>query len=81
MWTLSTAGLSYATDPMAAFAAAETKLTKALSSVPDHARGHMVLGFIDILTKRAVQGTSPNVNMRWRGWIEISPTPMQYRSR
>ena len=49
-------GLSYATDPMAAFAAAETKLTKALSSVPDHARGHMVLGFVDILTKRAVQG-------------------------
>ena len=28
-------------DPMAAFAAAETKLTKALSSVPDHAGGHL----------------------------------------
>ena len=44
------------TDPMAAFAAAEAKLTKALSSVPDHARGHMYLGFVDILTKRAAQG-------------------------
>ena len=29
----------FVTDPMAAFAAAEAKLTKALSSVPDHARG------------------------------------------
>jgi catalase len=29
--------LSFVTDPIAAFAAAESKLTKALSSVPDHA--------------------------------------------
>ncbi len=35
---------SFVTDPVAAFAAAEAKLTKALSSVPDHARGHMCLG-------------------------------------
>ena len=35
---------SFAADPTAAFAAAEAKLTKALSSVPDHARGHMVPG-------------------------------------
>ena len=41
---------------MAAFAAAEAKLTKALSSVPDHARGHMWLGLVEILTKRAAQG-------------------------
>ena len=41
---------------MAAFAAAEAKLTKALSSVPDHARGHMCLGFVDICTKRAAEG-------------------------
>ena len=47
---------SFVTDPMAAFAAAEAKLTKALSSVPDHARGHMYLGFVDILTKRAAEG-------------------------
>ena len=46
----------FVTDPVAAFAAAEAKLTKALSSVPDHARGHMLLGFVEILTKRAAEG-------------------------
>jgi TolB-like protein/class 3 adenylate cyclase len=46
----------FVTDPMAAFAAAEAKLTKALSSVPDHARGHRLLGYVEILTKRAEQG-------------------------
>ena len=45
-----------ATDPTAAFAAAEAKLTEALSSVPDHASGHMYLGLVDIFTKRAAQG-------------------------
>src|ERR1700729_3179703 len=49
---------SFVTDPSAAFAAAEPKLTKALSSVPDHARGHMWLGLVDIWTKRAAQGVS-----------------------
>jgi TolB-like protein/class 3 adenylate cyclase len=44
------------TDPMAAFAAAEAKLAKALSSVPDHAVGHLWLGLVDILTKRAAEG-------------------------
>jgi TolB-like protein len=48
--------LLYVTDPAGAFAAAETKLTKALSSVPDHARGHMWLGYSDVFTKRAAQG-------------------------
>jgi TolB-like protein/class 3 adenylate cyclase len=48
--------LSFVADPMAAFAAAEAKLTKALSSVPDHARAHMFLGLVDIFTKRAAQG-------------------------
>src|SRR5271166_2967049 len=47
---------SYVTDPMAAFAAAEAKLTKALSSVPDHPRAHMYLGIVDIYTRRAVEG-------------------------
>jgi TolB-like protein/class 3 adenylate cyclase/TPR repeat protein len=47
---------SFVTDPSAAFAAAEAKLIKALSSVPDHARGHMWLGLVDIWTKRALQG-------------------------
>ena len=46
----------FVTDPMAAFAAAEAKLTKALSSVPDHARGHLLLGFVEIVTKRAAEG-------------------------
>jgi TolB-like protein/class 3 adenylate cyclase/Flp pilus assembly protein TadD len=46
----------FVTDPMAAFAAAEAKLTKVLSSVPDHARAHMSLGSVDIYTKRAAEG-------------------------
>ena len=48
--------LSFVTDPMAAFAAAEAKLTKALSAAPDLARGHQLLGFVDIYTKRAAEG-------------------------
>ena len=44
------------TDAKAAFAAAEAKLTKALSSVPDHARGHSLLGLVDIFTGRAAEG-------------------------
>jgi TolB-like protein len=47
---------SFVTDPVASFAAAEAKLTKALSSVPDHAHGHMWLGLVNIFTRRAVQG-------------------------
>ena len=46
----------FVTDPLAAFAAAEAKLTKALSSVPDHARAHLYLGIVDIFTKRVAQG-------------------------
>jgi TolB-like protein/class 3 adenylate cyclase len=49
---------SLVTDPMAAFAAAEAKLNKALSSVPDHARAHMNLGLVHIWTKRAAEGIS-----------------------
>jgi tetratricopeptide (TPR) repeat protein/DNA-binding winged helix-turn-helix (wHTH) protein len=47
---------SFATNPSVVFAAAEAKLSKALSSVPDHARGHMWLGLVDIWTRRAAQG-------------------------
>jgi tetratricopeptide (TPR) repeat protein len=47
---------SFVTDPTAAFAVAEAKLTKALSSVRDHARGHMWLGLVDMWTRRAAQG-------------------------
>jgi TolB-like protein/tetratricopeptide (TPR) repeat protein/DNA-binding winged helix-turn-helix (wHTH) protein len=46
----------FVVDPTAAFAAAEGKLTEALSLVPDHARGHRLLGYVEILTKRAPQG-------------------------
>ena len=45
-----------AADPAAALFAAEAKLTKALSVVPDHALGHMWLGFVDICTKRGGEG-------------------------
>jgi tetratricopeptide (TPR) repeat protein len=53
---LAAGAILLVSDPAAAFAAAEAKLTKALSTVPDHARGHVTLGFVYILTKRAVQG-------------------------
>ena len=46
----------FLSDPKAVFASAEAKLTKALSSVPDHARAHLDLGIVDICTKRAAQG-------------------------
>ena len=49
-------GLLLVGDPMTTLAAAEAKLTKALSSVPDHARAHLYLGYVDILTKRAAEG-------------------------
>ena len=49
-------GMSFVTDPAAAFGAAEAKLAKALSSVPDHARGHLLLGSVYIWTKRAAEG-------------------------
>ena len=48
--------LAFVADPTAAFAAAEAKLTRALSSVPDHASGHMLLGFVEIVTRRASLG-------------------------
>jgi TolB-like protein len=48
--------LSFVTDPMAALAAAEAKLTKALSWAPDHALGHIWLGSVAMLTRRAAQG-------------------------
>jgi TolB-like protein/class 3 adenylate cyclase len=47
---------SFAATPVASFAAAEAKLSKALSSVPDHAVGHMWLGLVYIWTKRAAEG-------------------------
>jgi TolB-like protein/class 3 adenylate cyclase len=49
-------GNSFVPDPATAFAAAELKLTRALSLSPDHPRGHAFLGYVKILTKRAVEG-------------------------
>jgi TolB-like protein len=46
----------FVTDPAAALASAEAKLIKALSSVPDHPRGHMWLGLVALWTKRAAEG-------------------------
>jgi TolB-like protein/class 3 adenylate cyclase len=43
-------------DPAVAFVVAEAKLTQALSSVPDHARAHLLLGIVEIVTNRAAQG-------------------------
>jgi TolB-like protein/class 3 adenylate cyclase len=48
--------MSFVSDPMAALGVAEAKLTKALSLVPDHPRGHSVLGFFEISTRRAADG-------------------------
>ena len=48
--------LLFVTDPAAAFAEAEAKLIKALSSVSDHAPAHMFLGVVEIVTKRAAEG-------------------------
>jgi TolB-like protein/class 3 adenylate cyclase len=48
--------IPFVTDPAAAFSAAEAKVIKALSSVPDHARGHMTLGIVYIYTARAAEG-------------------------
>jgi TolB-like protein/class 3 adenylate cyclase len=47
--------LLFVPDPTAAFFAAEAKVTKALSSVPDHARGHMTLGIVYMFTGRAAE--------------------------
>ena len=48
--------LSFVADPLAAFSAAEAKFARVLSSVPDHALGHMWLGLLHIFTKRAAEG-------------------------
>ena len=58
---------------MAAFAAAEAKLTKALSSVRTMRMAICTLGNVDMYTGRAAMA-SLNASTRWC-WIEISPTP------
>jgi hypothetical protein len=65
----------FVTDRLAAFAAAEAKLTRALSSVPDHASGHTLLGFVDILAKRAAEGIA-ECEHGCCSWTEISRSPI-----
>ena len=50
------ATLFLVSDPAATLASANAKLTKALSLAPDHPRGHMWLGYIEIFTKHAARG-------------------------
>jgi TolB-like protein/class 3 adenylate cyclase len=50
------AASSLLADPLAAFTAAEAKLTRALSLAPNHPHGHMWLGLVDIWTRRATEG-------------------------
>ena len=54
----------FVTGPVAAFAAAEAKLTKALSLVPDHARRPSVLGVCPRIHEARGQA-SPNANRQW----------------
>ena len=50
-------GASFMTDDWSArLAAAETTITKVLSLAPNHALAHVILGFVQIFTKRAAQG-------------------------
>jgi TolB-like protein/class 3 adenylate cyclase len=51
-----TASLFMVNDRDARLAAAEATLIKALSMSPQHARAHMFLGAVQIVTKRAAQG-------------------------
>jgi TolB-like protein len=50
------AGSFVADDRLERFSGAEATLVKALSLVPDHAQAHMLLGFVQISTRRAAQG-------------------------
>jgi TolB-like protein len=69
-------------EPVAAMAAAEAKLMRALSLAPDHARTHATLGRIYMLTNRATQGVAeceraltldPNL-AEARAWIGAAKT-------
>jgi TolB-like protein/class 3 adenylate cyclase len=53
---VASGGFFMVNDRDTRLAAAEATLTKALSISPQHARAHMFLGTVQILTKRAAQG-------------------------
>ena len=50
------ASFSFGADSTAAFAAAEAKLAEALFLIPNHASGHLFMGLVEILTRRAAEG-------------------------
>jgi tetratricopeptide (TPR) repeat protein len=50
------AATSLLADPLVAFAAAEEKLTRALSLASNHPQAHMLRGLVDIWTRRAAEG-------------------------
>jgi TolB-like protein len=53
----ATTGAALMTDDWSArFAAAERTITKALTLAPNHASAHMLLGLVQVFTKRATQG-------------------------
>jgi TolB-like protein/Tfp pilus assembly protein PilF len=53
----SALGVGLMTDDWSArFTSAEASLTKALSLAPNHALAHMLLGLVQVFTKRATQG-------------------------
>jgi tetratricopeptide (TPR) repeat protein len=53
----ATTGAALMTDDGSArLAAAETTITKALTLAPNHASAHMLLGLVQVFTKRATQG-------------------------
>jgi TolB-like protein/class 3 adenylate cyclase len=56
-WAFATAGMASLspTDDRAKLAAAEAALIRVLSLAPDHASAHVVLGYIQMMTNRAVQ--------------------------
>jgi TolB-like protein len=70
---------AFVANPMAAFAAAEAKLTKALSWVPDHGIGHMFLGLVEI--HRARWGGHRRMRTRVRTRSKSRERPLLYRTR
>jgi hypothetical protein len=70
------------TDAMAAFAAAEGKFSKVLSSVPDYAHAHMLLWNITIMTKRVPDALwsilSGRLSAGLRGWLLSQRAPGAY---
>ncbi len=48
--------LGYVRDPVSALSAAEAKLSKALSLVPDHPPAHVAMGIVCLFSRRVPQG-------------------------